>query len=241
MRGEDNRLDPPRWRHDAYTLRLLRATIEAAVRHLRDAGVLHAGGARVVDFGAGEAPYRPLFEPHCEAYLACDLAPASHVDIVFQPGEPLDIDAHSVDCVVSFQVLEHVWDLDAYLGECLRVLKPHGQLLLSTHGTWLYHPHPEDFRRWTCDGLRRELETRGFEILSLDGIVGPLAWTTQFRALAYHHVLRRMGVLGRGLARLLGWLLYARMVVEDLVTPLDLRRTNAAVYVIRARRRADVP
>ena len=66
--------------------------------------------------------------------------------------------------IVSFQVLEHVWDLDWYFSEIRRLLAPGGTLLLSTHGTWLYHPHPTDFRRWTREGLRMELSSRGFVV-----------------------------------------------------------------------------
>ncbi len=41
-----------------------------------------------------------------------------------------------------------------YLSECFRVLRPGGQLLLSTHGVFPYHPDPVDLWRWTCEGLR---------------------------------------------------------------------------------------
>ncbi|MFW1494634.1 methyltransferase domain-containing protein, partial [Vibrio parahaemolyticus] len=79
--------------------------------------------------------------------------------------------------VVSFQVLEHVRDVGCYLNEARRVLNTGGRLLLSTHGTWLYHPHPEDHRRWTRLGLIDELATYGFEVTDCVPVVGPLAWT----------------------------------------------------------------
>ena len=34
-------------------------------------------------------------------------------------------------------------------------------MLLSTHGARFYHPHPGDYRRWTGEGLRREIEAPG--------------------------------------------------------------------------------
>jgi SAM-dependent methyltransferase len=140
------------------------------------------------------------------------------------------------DGVVSFQVLEHVADLDWYLGECFRLLKPGGWLLLSTHGVWLYHPHPTDFRRWTRDGLVAELEQRGFAVAGVRPVVGPLAWTTQFRLLGYREVLRRIPYLGPLLLAPLAWCMNLRMVLEDFVTPETIRATNASVYVTLSHR-----
>lgn len=136
---------------------------------------------------------------------------------------------------MSFQVLEHVWDLDWYLGEALRLLTPGGWLLLSTHGAWLYHPHPTDYRRWTRDGLVRELESRGFVVQKVSAVVGPLAWTTQFRLLGIREALLRIPLLGRALLVPVAGFMNARMAFEDWITPSAIRETNASVYVILSR------
>jgi SAM-dependent methyltransferase len=96
--------------------------------------------------------------------------------------------------VVSFQVLEHVWDINWYLRECCRLLRPGGWLLLSTHGVWPYHPHLTDYRRWTGDGLRAELESCRLKVIALQGLIGPLVWTTQIRALGFCHALLKIPV-----------------------------------------------
>src|SRR5262249_31313598 len=149
------------------------------------------------------------------SYVACDLD--GDVDVRIEPGRPLGLDDGCADGVVSCQVLEHVWDLDWYLGQCHRLLRPGGWLLLSTHGSWLYHPHPTDYRRWPGDGLVRELEERGFHVEAVLPVVGPLAWTTQFRLLGLRHLLQRVPVLGPLLLPPLVCLMNLRMVVEDAV------------------------
>jgi len=229
-RAEGRRRFAPRiWHHDWHHLTSLRRGIEAALtRH-----ALPGRADLVADFGCGDRPYQPLFDGRCGKYLACDLD--GDVDVRFEPGRPLPLPDHSIDGVVSFQVLEHVWDLDWYLGECRRVLKPGGWLLLSTHGTWLYPPHPTDFRRWTRDGLRDELTARGFGVETVTPVVGPLAWTTQFRLLGYREALRRVPVLGPVLLAPVAALMNLRMVVEDAVTPVAIRDVNASVYVTVSR------
>jgi SAM-dependent methyltransferase len=228
-----HRLAPPFWRHDWYTLRqLLRGIERVAAGHK-----LLTPGRRVVDFGCGDRPYQPLFTAAGCEYVACDLD--GPVDVRIEPGRPLDLPDESADGVVSFQVLEHVWDLDWYLGECRRVLKPGGWLLLSTHGTWLYHPHPTDFRRWTRDGLCRELTDRGLTVTAVEPVVGPLAWTTQFRLLGLHEVLRKVPVLGPLALAPVACLMNLRMVLEDAVTPASIRAVNASTYVTLSHRPAD--
>lgn len=230
----DGRLAAPIWRHDGYTLRALRRAVDDAIGRLGAAGVLGPARGVVVDLGSGDAPYRPLFAGRSAAYIACDIAPGPSVDELFEPGRPTRLAAGSADVVASFQVLEHVWDLDAYLGECRRLLAPDGRLLLTTHGTWLYHPHPTDFRRWTREGLCRELEARGFVVAAIEPVVGPLAWTTQFRLLGWNHVLSRLGPAGSASAAVLNAVTYLRMKLEDAFTPAAMVADNASVYVVVA-------
>lgn len=222
------RLHPPFWRHDAYTLRRLAALVArtAATLQSRDRQ------CTVVDLGAGDAPYRSLFAGAQTRYVCCDLGVDADVPIV--SGEAIALADRCADVVVSFQVLEHVWDLDWYLGETARLLKDDGSLLLSTHGTWLFHPHPTDFRRWTRDGLVREIESRGFKVRTIEPAVGPLAWTTQFRLLGYHAMLRKLPLIGPVLFAVLAVVMHLRMIVEDWVTPRTLIDTNAAIYVVVA-------
>ena len=155
---------------------------------------------------------------------------------MIRPGTRVPLQDNSAKVVVSFQVLEHVWDLDWYLSEARRLMAPDGTLVLSTHGTWLYHPHPTDFRRWTRDGLVLELTTRGFVVQEIAGLVGPLAWTTQFRALGFHRLLSAIPLLGLPLAALVGAAMNFRMFIEDLVTPAEWTETNAAVFILVARK-----
>jgi SAM-dependent methyltransferase len=225
------RLEPRLWRdHDWYSLMQLRRGIEAVLRQ----GDLLRPGVRVADLGCGDRPYEPLFRARGVEYVACDLD--GDVDVRIEPGKPVGLPDGSCDGVVSFQVLEHVWDLDWYLGECRRLLKPGGWLLLSTHGTWLYHPHPTDFRRWTRDGLVAELQSRGLAVEAVRPVVGPLAWTTQFRLFGIRHALLRVPVLGPLLLAPFVVLMNLRMAVEDAITPASIHDVNASVYVTLSRK-----
>ena len=225
---DDSRLKPPFWKHDAYTLNLLRDALTTGCRRVaRPSGT-------VVDYGSGTAPYREVVSPLFSDYVACDIVAGDGVDVVLASDQRLPFEDATVDCVLSVQVLEHVWDVDGYLRECGRVLKPGGRLVLSTHGTWLYHPHPTDYRRWTRDGLIRELTERGFIPESVQALVGPLAWTTQFRAIGYHTALSRFGVPGKWVSAAICGFMHLRMKLEDWLTPSSIRESNSAVYVIVA-------
>lgn len=229
-----SRANAPYWRHDAYTLRSLATAIAQCIDRARSLGHL-GSNSTVVDLGCGDAPYKSQMTVGGARYIGCDIQSGPHVELAISDDGRVALPAATINCVASFQVLEHVWDLDRYLGECRRLLTADGLLILSTHGSWLHHPHPTDFRRWTRDGLLRELTSRGFAIVETWSVVGPLAWTTQFRTLAYHHVLKRLGPVGKVLSALLCLLMYVRMAFEDRITPEELIRNNAAVYLVMAR------
>jgi SAM-dependent methyltransferase len=230
------RLQPPFWRQDAYTLRQLAAAVTGVAAELINQPPGARNAIKIVDFGAGESPYRTLFQRDGVTYISSDIdAPLDGDTIRIVPGLPLPIDDDSVDLVLSFQVLEHVWDLDWYLFEARRLLARRGRLVISTHGVWPYHPHPTDFRRWTRDGLVAELEQRGFEAESVHALVGPLAYSTQVRALGWHRVLSRVPIVGGALAGLSSSIHHLKMLLEDAVTPQPWIDFNAAIYLVIAR------
>ena len=193
-------------------------------------------GARVLDFGCGARPYAALFADLGADYRGADLGDAAEVAIT--PEGLLQAPDASAEAVVSFQVLEHVRDLDRYFAEARRVVTDDGWMILSTHGTWLYHPHPEDHRRWTRVGLAAEIEAHGFEVVDCTPVVGPLAWTTLLRLTCFAFALRKAPVIGRLVAAAVVAVTNLRAWVEDWITPAWVTHDNACVYVMSCRPKA---
>jgi SAM-dependent methyltransferase len=128
----------------------------------------------VLDYGAGGSPYRSLFSN--SDYRQADAFSSPDSDYVITPEGTVPEHASVFDLILSTQVLEHVEYPSVYLSECFRLLKPGGNLLLTTHGSFEDHACPYDFQRWTADGLRRDLEFAGFEVRVLQKLTtGPRA------------------------------------------------------------------
>lgn len=228
---DDNpRTRPTIWDPNWHVLRRLAQEIRRTLAN----PALALDGASVLDFGCGTRPYEAWFKAAGARYQGADID-RPHEILVAEDGTLAAQDA-SFDMVVSFQVLEHVWDVAAYLSESRRVLKPGGWLLLSTHGTWFYHPHPGDYRRWTGEGLRREVEAQGFRLLEMRAVVGPLAWSTILRSFGFALAFRRVPVAGRLLTALTAFVCNLRAWLEDRVTPARITADNACTYVALFRR-----
>ncbi len=222
----DRRAAPSLWDADWHVVRALGIELRAALGDPQ----LGLKGANVLDFGCGTRPYEPWFAAAGARYRGADIDGAPEVAV--RPDGTLAAGDGEYDLVASFQVLEHVWDIATYLREARRVLRAQGWLLLSTHGNWLYHPHPGDYRRWTAEGLRREVEDRGFRLVRMRAVVGPLAWMMVLHNIGIAHALRRIPPLARLLApplNLLAWL-------EDCITPAAITADNACVYLALFRR-----
>jgi SAM-dependent methyltransferase len=211
---------------DWLVLREMRSAIESV------AAQVASEGKTAVDLGCGSQPYRSIFVSRGLDYRGADFTGG---DILIDADGRVGAADGSADLVLSFQVLEHVRDVDRYLGEARRILRDRGWLILSTHGTWLYHPHPEDHRRWTREGLLAEIARHGFETTQCIPVLGPLAWTTVLRLICGYQVCLRVPLIGRALASCLAVVMNARCYLENLITPDWVRRDNACVYVTLSR------
>jgi SAM-dependent methyltransferase len=166
--------------------------------------------------------------------IALDLDGNPLADLTYKAGEPVPLPDACADLVVSFQVLEHVPVPGDYLREAHRLLRAGGWLLLSTHGVWPYHPHPEDHHRWTHAGLTAEMERAGFvrsEVIPvLPGWAAALQ--LQLSILLYTWWPQR---LYRWTGRILSWCFsWVIEVVERWPGPA--RELLASVYLVRAMR-----
>jgi SAM-dependent methyltransferase len=88
----------------------------------------------------------------------------------------LPLGAGSVDVVVNFQVIEHLWDQRQFVGECLRVLRPGGLLLMSTPNRVTFSPgrdtpiNPFHTRELNAAELTELLTSQGFSMEAMLGV-----------------------------------------------------------------------
>jgi len=226
-----NRLAPSRFSRLYWHLTCLRREYVAICqRHLSG-----RPSQTLIDYGCGNMPYRPVFEPSVARYLGADLRENDLADIVVSPEGVLAMEDESCDVVLSSQVLEHVPSPELYLGEAQRVLRDGGLLLLSTHGVWRYHPDPTDFWRWTCDGLRKTVADSGLEVLEMRGIHGPPAYGLQTLQDVYARLIPRP------LRPLFYFPVQLAMQLSDALYPERLRAQDASVFVVVAQKVSGVP
>jgi SAM-dependent methyltransferase len=144
-----------------------RRSIVAFVREVAES---LPAGAVVLDVGAGDAPYRELFE-HCK-YLTNDWEGSEHEQAgesdIIASADSLPLEDGSVDAVLLTQVLEHVPDPAAVLGESARILRPVGAIFLTVPFAWELHELPFDFWRFTPASLERLLVAAGFSEIAIE-------------------------------------------------------------------------
>lgn len=82
----------------------------------------------------------------------------------------------AVDVVVNFQVIEHLWDQGQFVGECHRVLRPGGVLLMSTPNRITFSPgrdtplNPFHTRELNAAELTELLVDGGFDVAAMLGV-----------------------------------------------------------------------
>ena len=88
-----------------------------------------------------------------------------------EPDEPLPLADNDFDLVLCSETIEHVRDVQLLISEARRVLRPGGELALTTpaHGLLLAVPDPlsPHTRFFTRRSLRSLLEDLGFELVEL--------------------------------------------------------------------------
>jgi SAM-dependent methyltransferase len=154
---------------------------EVVYQRLRD----RCEGREVLEAGCGEGYGADLIADVASRVIALDYDEATvahvrarypRVDVRHGNLAALPLPDGSVDVVVNFQVIEHLWDQPQFVAECLRVLRPSGVLLMSTPNRVTFSPgrdtpiNPFHTRELNAGELTELLESAGFTLDAMQGV-----------------------------------------------------------------------
>lgn len=202
-------LHPPLWSSRYYGLVKLRQAMQFLLQQHFPRQASPQRTTLAVDIGCGSKPYQALLDGHVSRYLGADLPSNPAADLLMDPRNgTVPIESGAVDLVLATQVLEHVDSPRSLLKETFRITRQDGLLMLSTHGLWPYHPHPNDYWRWTGPGLRKLLQEEGWEVRDFVGILSPAAASMNILQDAVSTKLPRplQGLFTYGMQRVIGML-----------------------------------
>jgi SAM-dependent methyltransferase len=143
------------------------------------------GDAVVLEAGCGEGYGANLLTSVARSVLALDYdAPtAVHVGRAYPRARvvrgnlaALPLGPSTVDVVASLQVIEHLWDQEGFLTECVRVLRPGGRLLVTTPNRITFSPgrdtplNPFHTRELSAAELAGLLRGAGLRLRRLAGV-----------------------------------------------------------------------
>jgi SAM-dependent methyltransferase len=130
-------------------------------------------GALVLDAGAGDAPYKSLFE-----HARYETADFEKADRTYAPStyvcdlKSIPVEDGRFDFIVFNQVLEHLPEPQVVLVELHRVLKKGGKLIYTGPLFYEEHMQPYDFYRYTQFGLKHLFGVAGLVIERMDWMEG---------------------------------------------------------------------
>jgi SAM-dependent methyltransferase len=128
----------------------------------------HVSGA-VLDLGCGEKPYQNLFSS--KKYIGLEINGANvdkeDINLYYYDGKKIPFEDSTFDSVVSFETLEHIFDIENTILEIKRVLKDKGKLLISIPFGWNEHMQPQDFARYTSFAIEYLLTCKKFKVIEI--------------------------------------------------------------------------
>jgi len=145
----------------------------------------HCTGRDVLEAGFGEGYGADLLAGVARRVIGVDYdeSAVAHVRARYPRVEAqqgnlaeLPLPDASVDVVVNFQVIEHLWDQSQFVAECRRVLRPGGLLLMSTPNRITFTPgrdtpiNPFHTRELNATELTELLVDEGFGMASMSGV-----------------------------------------------------------------------
>jgi SAM-dependent methyltransferase len=211
----------------------------------------------LIDVGCGRKPYKNTF--HAQNHIGVDWLNTFHINEeidAFADVSRLPFVDSIFDAALCTEVLEHVPEPEITIAEINRVLKLHGDLILSVPFSFHIHESPWDYHRFTVYALQHLLHKNGFEIISTTTRGGTFtvwfdimnrAWGSFLKHVmkklrlprpVYYSIMTVFVVFPQKLAAWWGFFLIDKL--PKLTNHLDPSHSHTLGYVVVARKKAHV-
>lgn len=115
-------------------------------------------------WGENSTHHRALF-PDWVDYTMGDFMDGDDVDVITDAHNLREFEDRSFDAVISFSCYEHLTLPWVATRAIWRVLKPGGWTFHQTHQSFPVHGYPNDYTRWTDEGMAAMFEWGGFDVV----------------------------------------------------------------------------
>lgn len=123
---------------------------------------------KMLDLGAGRGKYKNELKKNAAEYVAFDMVEGDNIDVVGD-AENLPFADETFNTIVCTQVLEHVARPWLVASQISRVLKVGGICVITAPFINPFHSDPNDYYRYTPEGLKSLLPKEEFEIIESGG------------------------------------------------------------------------
>lgn len=114
---------------------------------------------RVLEIGTlqwveGVSTHHGEWLPSDATHIKTDVGSGGDVDVVSDAHDLKEFSDGEFDALIAVSVWEHLRHPWIAAETCARVLRPGGLLYIATHHTFPVHGYPNDYTRWTDEGLK---------------------------------------------------------------------------------------
>lgn len=186
----------------------------------------------VIDLGGKRTNKRGGFQPPALQserwwYLNLDLqtVPNIYGDVTAVP-----LASASCDCIICTEVLEHLREPGKCVDEIQRLLRPGAHAFVSVPFLFPIHADPDDFQRFTEDGLRQLFRNFAMvEIIPMGGYLGVIGMFIELGLAGIRGQQLHKKILRRSLTGLSRWLY--RQDLRSRTQPPDWSKFTTGYFI----------
>jgi len=143
-------------------------TAQKGFKALMDEHAGQGNGARCIDIGSYNVngSLRPMVEAAGYEYIGVDIREGPGVDLVMPDPYHLPDQLGMIPLIVTSSCFEHCVNPWRLMDDVKSAMAPGALIIIQAPFNWQYHPHPNDYYRFSHEGLAALCTEAGLEVVA---------------------------------------------------------------------------